>query len=251
MKGNLYGVDIKLNPDNKPCLIEVNGQGSGTRGFRIAYGDLRTQKEILSALNHFGEGRPIYRKHNNDKRRFSPRKLCLTALCKAGTLLNDVVNKPLLDLRQEWIKEPYETDHKREDSELPEEDYQVAAQELGIDFRPHSALKLINPRALRVKHPSGEYDEIHPGDVGVIWGGNKVFSKTHEFDDVLINPYVTEALLGIKLYVHRLLEDTTLHEHIPISVPYGMGLLHDLPGEIMSGDKVVYKPNAGGGGPRC
>lgn len=55
MRGNIYGVNIKLTPDNRPYLIEMNGQGSGTSGFVMVYNDLRTQRAILSAMNHFGD----------------------------------------------------------------------------------------------------------------------------------------------------------------------------------------------------
>lgn len=43
MRGNYYGVDIKITPEGKPYLIEINGWNAGTKGFIEAYGDLRTQ----------------------------------------------------------------------------------------------------------------------------------------------------------------------------------------------------------------
>lgn len=172
----------------------------------------------------------------------------MTAIGKGATFLNDILNRPILDLRQEWINKPYETNAEKKDRDLSEEGYQKAAQELGIDFRSHTALKLIDSQTLRIKRESGEYDEVHPEDIGVIWSGHKVFSRTNEFDNVLVNPYAIEKLLNTKLYVHRLLEDSELSQHIPKAVPYGMGLIHDLPLEISSVDKVVYKPNSTGGG---
>lgn len=246
MKGNLYGVDIKLTPENKPYLIEVNGQGSGTNGFVKAYGDLRTQGDILTAMNQFGNGKPIYRESEakDSEGSFSINRLFWTAIGRGATFINDVWGRRLLDIQQEWVKEGYNRQHENKEEGLFEEKYRTAAKKLGIDFRPHDALKLVDSQTIRVKRESGDYDEVHPEDIGIIWSGHKIFSRTNEFDDVVVNPYIVQKFLGSKLYLERLLGNSQISDHMPKSVPYGMGLVHDIPDCIGGNGKVVYKPNS-------
>jgi len=245
MAGNIYVLDIKKTPDDKLYLIEIGGQEGGTDGFVEAYGDLRTQQAILSAMNSFGNGKPLYAQTepNDSEISFKFIKGLIILSMRSSTFPIRYTARHVLDLRDEWVMKPYETTFGKYDDVTAKEKYKIAAQQLDIDFRQFTDLKLHNAQTLRIELESGDYNFVHPEEIGLIRSGHDIFSRTNEFDDVLANPFVIERLINTKLYVHRLLEGSELEEHLPKSAPYGMGLLHELPID-WSEDKVVYKPNS-------
>jgi len=55
-----YSVDITINEEGKPYLIEINGSNSGYDGFLIAYGNTSIQDAINSAFQEFVGARKVY-----------------------------------------------------------------------------------------------------------------------------------------------------------------------------------------------
>ncbi len=55
-----YSVDITIDDDGKPTLIEINGSNSGFDGFLIAYENASVQDAIIAAFREFAGDRTVY-----------------------------------------------------------------------------------------------------------------------------------------------------------------------------------------------
>ncbi len=82
-KIGFYSVDITIDEEDKPYLIEINGSNSGFDGFLIAYGDKRIQDAINSAFQDFIGNRRIF---------------VVTRLVNFGELSNGYLDKLVQDL---------------------------------------------------------------------------------------------------------------------------------------------------------
>lgn len=78
-----YSVDITIDENGKPNLIEINGSNSGFDGFLIAYEDMSLQEAIAAAFREFTGERDVY---------------VVTQLANRGTLPPAYLDKLLQDL---------------------------------------------------------------------------------------------------------------------------------------------------------
>lgn len=73
MKNKFFGIDVKISPDNKPYLIEINGEDSGTDGFDRVYEDSRVDRDICDRIKEIvGDGLVNVKELTTFSNRFEP-----------------------------------------------------------------------------------------------------------------------------------------------------------------------------------
>ena len=240
MTGNLWGVDINLDQDNKPHCIEINGFYSGLNGFHQAYGDNRAHKKLMQEMKRFSDAKPIY----IPKQYTSPLKLW--ALAKS---LSCVIN-PVT-----WIAKHYdihpsiyqvmtnksynEFKESAKAKKLWESSYLDIAIELGIDLRTYCSCS--------EKEGVITFDgnsKVLKEDVGLILGS----IKGKSLDNIMANSNFHEELSLSKLMQAKILDTAGLQEHVPRTKSAGFGLYTRNPSWIKNAKLCVYKPNHGGWG---
>lgn len=253
MNGNFYGVDIKLDPNNKPYLIEVNGENSGD-AFSTIYGDLRFNQRVLTDMHDYGRGKPTIisggwedsPSTGGGMNRFL-KSMFLQAVNRGAMLLNSVWGRRSIDLKQEWIREPYKIANRGSEIEAAYgREWETAAEQLGIDFKTFISLKLPDRQTILATAGTGKTYEIRPDSIGSIQSSDDLFSKTNAFDSVLINPYPIRVIVDSKIYQHRLLEDSEIADNMPATTIYGFGTIPDLSDILSKSDRFIRKPNSGG-----
>lgn len=55
----LYGVDIKITPEGRPYIVEINGGNVGMGGFAKLYGDDRVKNEVIAGLERIADSKLI------------------------------------------------------------------------------------------------------------------------------------------------------------------------------------------------
>lgn len=254
MHGNYYGVDIKINPEGKPYLIEINGWNSGTKGFIEAYGDLRTQEKILASMADYTGGKPIYSRSGGISAKtglsiglmaaLAPFYLwvswpLVTLLEKAGIrsvpffhARHAMYRNALTDLHWVLIEKCAVDTHMDQ-----------AAKQIGIDFVRFRKAYYHSSGDVVIKVGPTEW-KVLSSDGGLYSGVGSPYSS--KYNDYIANPYTVEKILNSKWYVHKLLQNTWLQDYLPRTLLDGTA--KDFPSELerlQSSPLVIQKPHHG------
>jgi len=252
---NLYGIDLKITPEEKPVIIEINGRQSGTEGFVNVYRDLRTQKKILSKMAEKAGDNGIYM---TDMNAGSLNPLLRIAL---GIIWFQDILRLRLKYRgcspqMDWI---IDDTPKLYEKKLPQY-FSEAAERLGINLFTYAHLLYEDDRNLIVNYVDGVErkhrgkERITPDDIGLIWSLRSasipsrrkkevIFPGPTDFDPKLVNPFPIENALHVKSYLHELLERTEFSDFLPKTELYGAGLTRDNY-DFIETPMFVKKPNS-------
>ena len=255
---NLYGLDVKITPEEKPVLIEINGRNSGTDGFVLVYGDVRTQEEILLKMANKAGENGIYTTYTTTN--------SLTDLPHLlyGTLL---WFKEIKRIRSKYKgcspQIDWFIDHKPRLPEFserrPRQYFVEASEKLNLDLFTCSSMIYDGKNALRVEYPRrikkghrGK-ERIRPDEVGLVWPIKSIYTQRTrkneqmffgptDFDEKLVNPFPIQNFLRTKPYLHELFRETEFSDFLPQSELFGAGLTRDNY-DFIETSKFVKKPS--------
>ncbi len=206
---SMYGLDILIDRENEPWLIEINGIKSGMHGFRQIYGDNRVQEKVWNKLREkFGEIRVFDSENFWDFYSMSnPLKAFIDSTPSLARVLGLFRKNNIFKSKKAEIKWMEETIKNGKSVDIPFERYKG---EMGV------AIMYLN-------HSICLHNRIPVNDPAI------------------------EEIAENKILQYLVLKDTPLHEFMPFTtmVGLGFGLEEELDKLETMSDTFIKKPVRG------
>ncbi|MEK6950190.1 MAG: hypothetical protein AABX13_00500 [Nanoarchaeota archaeon] len=221
---SLYGLDLILDQDDKPWLIELNGIRSGMHGFEQVYGDDRVEKKVQSLLQErygtltINDGKYQLNKFKKEH----PWKYASSRIASKIPLVRNVLYRLPHYLYSQQAFSGWLSERENDLAHLARENYKLwfpFPTYLGQDS---TVLNVVND--LTLEHP-------------------------------LVNSYVAEEVTRNKFLQHRLLAPTPLAHLLPPAALVGLGWanaseIEQVIGQVplssqVSSSQVIGKPIQG------
>ncbi len=251
MRGNYYGVDIKITSEGKPYLIEINGWNAGTKGFIDGYGDLRTQEKILEAMVQYSNGKPIYSRSGE----ISTKTAGFIGILAALALFSLPCTLPLAKLFETvgMRSVPIVHEHYHVYLNALKDLHWIVFKSCAVDNHFDQAAKKIGIDFVRFRESYHHYTgdiiiQVAPtdwrtlgNDGGYYWSVGS--HRSPKYNDFVANPYVVRNILDSKWYVHKLLQETWLKDHLPQTLLDGNANNYPEQLESLRHKVIIQKPH--------
>ncbi len=196
---SLYGLDLAVDQEGKPYLLEINGVRSGMRGFQQIYGDNRVQEQVGRMLgdkygtltvNNGTYSRARFRRQHPFQYTYNQAINALLHVPLVGRYVYAAVFPKVLTSPRaliDWLREKEQAEKAVKMEEKTETIFDFFPAYEGQDS---TVLNLLNDKEL--SHP-------------------------------VVNPYVAEEIAGNKLLQYLVLEPTPVRHVLPPTTVVGLG----------------------------
>jgi len=238
MKGNIYGVDIKLMPpadDPMPVLIENNGCGYATNfyDYEEGYAYYRRFAQVLGAQ---AQGKPIFiqgfdreiPKSNELTDRIRKLRAAQSGAHTYSELLDiSEMFGPSFEIDTSWVKDDYDSNISRIDNPTfdPEESYhQQAAREENVPLMVFDEINYLYD-CLEFKLMNGSKRRFLPEQIGMIYSAYELSHAPKKYQHLFLSSQFIEGIADNKAFAELVEQLTEDKRYISTaSLIFGLGI---------------------------
>lgn len=237
MKGNIYGLDLKLNPlvSKTPIMtIEINGAGYGTDFFKYDAG-FSYYKKFAAVLGGQTGGKPLFieastNECQRDSLSIAVEKVYAQKIFEGKISWLEEVVLPLghhFRIDTSWCGDEIEFTMGRIENPVyePEEKFHlIAAREMGVPLYTFSRIEF-GPEYIRFQLSDGRIKDVRPEDIGLIHSVSELYRAPKKYHHLFLSSILVEEVTSSKAlceFINRMARSKQ-YQSIPTFL-FGLGL---------------------------
>ncbi len=246
MKGNIYGLDIKLTPESSgagktPIVIEINGSNFGTDFFRYPEG-MSYYRKFARVLGAHAQGKPIYVEEvptpTRQNSRIEPEFFELVDRVNIAMAEGDNASSrervdmlferfgPYFRVDTQWMDDRITFRRERIGREIydPEDKFHIEGGKLeGVEVIAFREMSYVG-NSVRFKLPDGRIREESLQNVGMIKSADELSKASEKYRGLFLSTPFTEGVTDSKVLSEMINRISQLEYSSVPSVVVGGGL---------------------------